>query len=58
MFTLPVEFLPKKKKIKVQNSNKNRVPSVGTSDDLYQIKLKEQKEKQYKTEKLEKKKKL
>ncbi|CAG5102830.1 Protein of unknown function [Cotesia congregata] len=35
IFTLPVEYLPKKKRSQVEKSGKSKLPSVGTSKEWY-----------------------
>ena len=55
-FTMPVDFLPKKKKIKLEKSGKTKVPAVGTSDEFWKMINEKQEAKKIKQEKAEKKK--
>ena len=36
-FLLPMEFLPRKKKAKLEKSNKSKKPSAGTSDEWLKL---------------------
>jgi len=44
-FTLPPEYLPKKKKIKLQVSGKRKLPSVGTSDAWWDLAIEKDEQK-------------
>ncbi|XP_074101289.1 uncharacterized protein LOC141528905 [Cotesia typhae] len=56
IFTLPVEYLPKKKRCRVEKSGKSKLPSVGTSDEWYQSELEKEKiKKQQQDKKLKRK---
>ncbi|CAD6208596.1 GSCOCG00012746001-RA-CDS, partial [Cotesia congregata] len=58
IFTLPSEYLPKKKRLKLEKSGKSKLPSVGTSNEWYQHQLEKENLKKIKEEKLKNKKKL
>jgi len=53
---LPLEYLPKKKKIKLEVSGKRKLPSVGTSDAWWDLAIEKDEQKKMKLEKAAKKK--
>ncbi|XP_044590350.1 uncharacterized protein LOC123268953 [Cotesia glomerata] len=55
IFTLPLDYLLKKKIIKIEKTGKSKLPSVGISDEWYK-QLKKEKLKNMKEEKLKNKK--
>ena len=57
-FTLPTEYLPKKKKIKVEASGKAKLPAAGTSDAWFEWQLEKERKQKEKEEKIAKKKRL
>jgi len=57
VFTLPLEYLPKKK-VRIEKSGKSKLPSVGTSDEWYQHQLEKENVKRIKEEKQKNKKRL
>ncbi|EFN68700.1 hypothetical protein EAG_01981 [Camponotus floridanus] len=58
VFTLPVEYLPKKKRCRIEKTGKSKLPSVGTSDEWYTLQLKKESLKKQQEEKKQKKKRL
>ncbi|XP_066590557.1 DNA ligase 1-like [Prorops nasuta] len=57
-FTLPVEYLPKKKRIKLEGKGKSKLPSVGTSDMWWNTEMKKEQAKKEKQERILKNKQL
>lgn len=55
-FTLPFEYLPKKKKAKLAASGKTKLPSVGTSDEWWKVQMEKEEEQRAKREESTKKK--
>ncbi|XP_011305773.1 uncharacterized protein [Fopius arisanus] len=53
-FTLPVEYLPKKKKTKIEASGKPKLPSAGTSDEWFNYHVEKEKRQKIKEEKIKK----
>ncbi|KAK0073301.1 hypothetical protein PV325_009949, partial [Microctonus aethiopoides] len=58
IFTLPLEYLPKKKRVKIEKSGKSKLPSVGTSDAWFEHQLEKENLKKIKEEKQKNKKRL
>lgn len=58
VFTLPTEYLPKKKRIKVEASGKAKLPAAGTSDAWFERELEKERKQKEKEKKLAKKKQL
>lgn len=58
VFTLPTEYLPKKKKVKVEASGRPKLPAAGTSDAWFEWQLEKERKQKEKEEKLAKKKQL
>ncbi|XP_044588687.1 uncharacterized protein LOC123268991 [Cotesia glomerata] len=56
IFTLPLNYLPKKKTIKIEKTGKSKLSFVDTSDEWYKQKLKKEKLKNMKEEKFNNKK--
>ncbi|XP_074102208.1 uncharacterized protein LOC141529525 isoform X2 [Cotesia typhae] len=57
-FKMPTNYLPKKKRIKLESSGKFKLPSAGTSDQWVQYHSKKENDRKIKEEKLQKRKKL
>ncbi|CAH2090693.1 unnamed protein product [Euphydryas editha] len=57
-FKMPTDYLPKKKRIKLESSRKPKLPSAGTSDQWMQYHSKKENDRKIKEEKLQKRKKL
>lgn len=55
---MPTEYLPKKKRIKVEASGKSKPPAAGTSDDWWKLHLEKQAKQKIKDDKLANKRKL
>ncbi|KAK0174340.1 hypothetical protein PV327_010123 [Microctonus hyperodae] len=58
IFTLPLEYLPTKKRAKIEKSGKSKLPSVGTSDAWYEHQLEKENIKKIKEEKQKNRKRL
>lgn len=57
-FTLPTDYLPKKKRIKVESSGKPKLPAAATSDQWMQHHMEKENKRKVKEEKLQHRKKL
>ncbi|XP_066590732.1 uncharacterized protein [Prorops nasuta] len=57
-FTLPVDYLPTKKKAKLKASGKRKLPAAGTADEWWNYNMEKERQKKEKEEKLIQKKKL
>lgn len=55
-FTLPIEYLPKKKKAKLAASGKPKLPAVGTSEEWWKIQMEKEQAQKLKQEQIAKKK--
>lgn len=55
---MPEKYLPEKKKLKLKNSKKPKLPSAGTSDEWLKLQEEKEREKRLKEEQKEKRKQL